>query len=56
MGGLIDFGLTDESVGASEHVVALSGEIDAHSAAYAIGSWRRSRRALSPAPNASNNS
>jgi anti-sigma B factor antagonist len=32
MGGLIDFGLTDESVGAHEHVVALSGEVDAHSA------------------------
>jgi anti-sigma B factor antagonist len=32
MGGLIDFGLTDESVGENEHVVALSGEIDAHSA------------------------
>jgi anti-sigma B factor antagonist len=32
MGGLIDFGLTDESVGETGHVVALSGEVDAHSA------------------------
>jgi anti-sigma B factor antagonist len=32
MGGPIDFGLTDESLGAGGHVVALSGEVDAHSA------------------------
>jgi anti-sigma B factor antagonist len=32
MGGLIDFRLTDEPVGETEHVVALSGEVDAHSA------------------------
>lgn len=32
MGGLIQFGLVDESLSASRHVVALSGEIDAHSA------------------------
>jgi anti-sigma B factor antagonist len=32
MGGMIDFGLTDESLGAEEHVLALSGEVDARSA------------------------
>jgi anti-sigma B factor antagonist len=32
MGGLIQFGLVDEPVSAGRHVVALSGEIDAHSA------------------------
>jgi anti-sigma B factor antagonist len=32
MGGPFDFGLSDESVGESKHVVSLSGEIDAHSA------------------------
>jgi anti-sigma B factor antagonist len=32
MGGLIDFRLTDESVGDNKHVVSLWGEIDAHSA------------------------
>jgi anti-sigma B factor antagonist len=32
MGGLIQFGLVDEPMSANTHVVALSGEIDAHSA------------------------
>jgi anti-sigma B factor antagonist len=32
MGGMIDFGLVDESLDAGTHVVSLRGEIDAHSA------------------------
>jgi anti-sigma B factor antagonist len=32
MGGLIHFGLVDEPMSSTRHVVALSGEIDAHSA------------------------
>jgi anti-sigma B factor antagonist len=32
MGGLIQFGLVDQPMGATKHVLALSGEIDAHSA------------------------
>ena len=32
MGGLIDFALVDESLDSGTHLIALSGEIDAHSA------------------------
>ena len=32
MGGMMDFGLVDEAVGAAKHVVHLQGEIDAHTA------------------------
>jgi anti-sigma B factor antagonist len=32
MGGLIDFGLVDESLDSGTHLIALRGEIDVHSA------------------------
>jgi anti-sigma B factor antagonist len=33
MGGLIDFGLVDESLDSDTHLIALRGEVDAHAAA-----------------------